>query len=85
MLILSRHVGDALIIGDVVVTLKKYDAKSAEMSLTHQDGEASEVLVLNRDQPAPGPHDTHLVYIERRQDKIRLGIEVPHNVPIHRK
>ena len=85
MLVMSREIGQALVIEDVVVTLDAFDDQHADITLQKVAGGKSISLTLNLNEFVDACYDTRIVLIATRDTKARLGIEAPKNVPIHRK
>lgn len=85
MLILSREIGQAIVIDDVVVTVIRVGGRSAEVSLQKLTGGKRVVATLLRDEPVDACYNTRLLFIESRGPKVRLGIDAPDGIEIRRQ
>ena len=92
MFVISREVGESVMIGDdVELTVVKLRAKVVTLDMRHttlrgritlddsfrRDAVVGDVL----DLPAPGS----CAVVDIRGDKVRLGLDAPKDVSIHRK
>ena len=85
MLILSREIGEAVVINDVVVTVVRIDDDYLEISLVKATGGKSRVAVLPRQQSVDICYDAQVVFVGAKGTKARLGFEVPVEVTIQRR
>ncbi len=85
VLVLSREIGQAVLIEDVVVTLVAATAEYAEVSLQKLSGGKTVIATLPKQQCVDACYDTQLVYIEGKGKKVRLGIEAAADLFIQRK
>jgi len=84
MLIISREIGEALLILDIVVIVVRVERNSAEISLQKAAGGKRVSTILSRSKFVDGCYNTRIVLVETRGTKARLGIEAPKDLPIHR-
>lgn len=85
MLILSREVGESVIIEDVALTLVRFGAKSAEVSFVKLAGGKSVILQLPHHQARDVCYDVQVVFVGAKGTKVRLGFEAPPHVTITRR
>jgi sRNA-binding carbon storage regulator CsrA len=93
MLVLSRRIGEAIVIGDTLVEVTAVDLLTAELKIvTNVNGESKERNASLKKNESTSVEDSQatVVLIEIREVeplvfKIRLGIECPSEMSVHRK
>ena len=88
MLVLSRAKNEALQIGeDTTVTVTKIEETTTTLTTT-RDGKIIDTSVLQKNENIQ-VGDTAIIIVEIRHvgggSKVRLGVEAPKELPIHRK
>jgi sRNA-binding carbon storage regulator CsrA len=85
MLVLTRRVGESIVINnEIVVTVTGFNETEAHAAVSSTGGEQLRRLTIPKNgiRIAEIPR-VHVVLVETRPDKIRLGIDAPHDMPIH--
>ena len=85
MFVLSREIGESVIVEDVALTLVRIGEQYVEVSLVKMTGGKSTVLTLPRHQPVDICYDVQVVFVAAENSKARLGIEYPPEVSITRR
>lgn len=84
MLVLSRDVEQALCVGETIVTVARINGDEVTLAV----GDQTHVLKKN-DHFKIEEEDSTVVIVEVRKigdkNKVRLGVEAPNEVPVHRK
>ena len=84
MLVLSRKIGESVIVEDVRVMVVSIEP-TVEVVLQKVAGGEEVRAVLPHDQYVDACYDTQLIHIESRSEKVRLGIEAPEGIRVHRE
>ncbi len=84
MLVLSRKVGEAIIIEDVVLTLARVADGYVEVSLRKKTGGRPTVLALPHHQRIDICYSVEAVFIDATSAGARLGFEHPAEVTLRR-
>jgi len=85
MLILSREVGEAVIIEDVALTLVRIGENYVEVSLVKTTGGRPVVLTLPHHQYINVCYNAQAVFVATKGTQARLGFEAPPDVAIRRR
>ena len=86
MLVLSRRVNEALVIGDrFILTLARLSFDLAELALLDMDSGADKSFALRSGEAKDIGQDVTVSLIEIREDRARLGLEAPASLAVHRK
>ena len=84
MLVLSRELGESVVIEDVRLTVLRIDSAYAEVSLAKVAGGKPVVLTLPRHEYVQACYDVRIVFIQVNGPKVRLGFDAPREVHISR-
>ena len=84
MLVLSRQVGESVIIEDVTLTLTRVGDGYVEVSLTKVSGGEKTVLTLPHDERVSICYDVEVIFVAAMGTKVRFGFEFPPKVTIIR-
>lgn len=82
MLVLTRRVGETLMIDDTAVTVAGINGSRAIVKIERPDGTSTQQRVSLDDHPTIGETTITLCGIKGRQ--VKLGIVAPKDVVIHR-
>lgn len=85
MLVLSRRIGESLVIEDTEVRVHGFDDESAELHLRKITGGAVVVASIHRSELLDACYDCQLTLVAVRDDRIRVGIVSPEDVAVYRK
>ena len=85
MFVLSREVGQSVVIEDVAVTLVRIGEAYVEVSLVKMAGGKSLVVTLPYQQPKDICYNVQVVFVAVTGMKARLGFEAPPEVAITRR
>lgn len=85
MLVLSREIGESLVIEDVALTLVTVGGRYAEVSLVKLAGGKTIVVALPYGEYVDICYDARVVLIRAEGTKARLGFEAPEGVLIRRR
>ncbi len=84
MLVLSREIGESVVIEDVVLTLVSVSEKYVEVSLVKMSGGKVTMATLPHDQTVEICYDVEVVVVNTKGPKVRLGFETPDDLTIRR-
>ena len=86
MLVLSRTDNESILVGETLVTVKKMAKDTVTLELS---GENTGTHTLKKNESIKFDPDCIVVVVEVRRmsdrAKVRLGVEAPQEVPVHRK
>ena len=85
MLVLSRAVGESVVIEDVNLCLVRTTSQYAEVSLTKLSGGKSVVVTLPLQKKVDICYDVEAVFVATNGEKARLGFEYPNGVSVLRR
>jgi sRNA-binding carbon storage regulator CsrA len=90
MLLVSRYVGEGLVLGDhIFVKLAKIGPEAIELVVRDEVASATSSLCINKDEWIEISPEIRLGFSGVREaekgQKAQLAIEVPVHVPVHRK
>ena len=85
MYVLSRRVGESVIIEEVALTLARLGDGYAEISLAKIAGGSKTILTLTHQERKAICYDVELVLVAVKDDRARFGFEYPPEVTITRK
>ena len=85
MLVMSREVGESVVIEDVVMTLARVGDRYAEVSLRKVTGGKKSILTLPHNERKAICYNVEVVFIEVKGEKARFGFEHPTDVTITRQ
>lgn len=84
MLVLSREIGQAIVIDDVVITVVRVTPEYAEITLQKVTGGKKVIATLPLNEYVDACYNTQIVFITSRGNKARFGVEAPADLPIYR-
>jgi carbon storage regulator CsrA len=86
MLVISRQVGDAVMIGqDLEVAVVSIEPEAVTLCVRHSGGGPESVHRVARDAVLELPLHTSCTPVDIRSDKVRLGLTCPKELSVHRK
>ncbi|MGE5194499.1 MAG: carbon storage regulator [Deltaproteobacteria bacterium] len=85
MLVLSRKIGDCIVIGDgFVVTVAFLAEDHAELSLTRLDGSFVRSATVRCNEWFQVDDQIRVVVVQIEKEKARIGIDAPSDNRVHR-
>jgi len=84
MLVLSRQVGETVVIEDVVVTVIRVAEGYVEASLAKMSGGKATIVTLPQNEYVDICYEARVVYLFAKGPKVRLGFELPRWTAIRR-
>lgn len=85
MLVLSRKIGESVIIEDVALTLARVGDGYVEVSLAKTTGGKMTVLTLPHHERVAICYNVEVIFVEATGEKARFGFEYPPEVTITRQ
>ena len=85
MFVLSREIGESVLIEDVDVRLIRMTPRYAEVSLAKLTGGAPVVVTLPLQKKVHICYDVQAVFVSTKGDMARLGFEYPADISIVRR
>ena len=77
MLIVTRKLGESIVIGDVAVTVAVLAANSVELSLARTDGMPVATVTVGESRFTDLVRGVQAVVLAVDRDKVRLGLQSP--------
>ena len=89
MLVLSRQKDESIIVGDTHVLVKEIQGDQVTLLTTNSVSNEMVSHTLHKNESCKPGDDSTIVVVEIRRinhtTKVRLGVEAPKEVPVHRK
>ena len=85
MLVLTREIGQSVIIEDVRVTVIRFGSDFAELSFAKITGGEAKIVTMSRNESVDACYDVRITFVQGTRAKLRLGFEAPREVHIHRE
>lgn len=86
MLVLSRKRGESIVINEeFLLTVLRFTADEAECSLSTTGGELLGNVTISCHSQVEVIPRVRIVLVQTRDDKVRLGIDYPQDMAVHRK
>ncbi|HUG18843.1 MAG TPA: hypothetical protein VMM56_07675 [Planctomycetaceae bacterium] len=84
MLVLSREIGQSIVIEDVLLTLLRIDEEYVEFSLTKLTGGKPKIVTLPHREQIEICYEVQVALIQIKGSRARFGFEYPPEVEITR-
>ena len=85
MLVLSREIGESVVIEDVALTVIRTSDEYVEVSLAKISGGRSTIVTLPQHEYVEIGYEVQIVFIATKDSKVRLGFEAPPETRICRQ
>jgi len=83
MLVVTRKLGESIVIGDTAVTVALLAANSVELSLTRMDGVPVASVTVGAKRPTDLVRGVQAVVLAVDREQVRLGLESPVGAGAH--